>query len=147
MSARSNLTNALAFAALVFLLVLLMGRCSPVRAADEVTCRRYSQDVEKVVKQLTNDIDVAQAARDSGFSYCVWSASEPPQIRIETDQALAGTVPADNTTEVVKTPVPVALAPPPSAWVKKCQARYRSFRVEDGTVLLPHRKKRVRCPI
>lgn len=151
MSARSNLTNALAFAALVFILVLVLGRCSPVRAADEETCRVYSQDVEKLVKQLTDDIDVAQAARFSGYKWCVWSATEPPEIRIATadERTLSvpkNVAPVETTPREAMLPTPV-VDPLHEAWIKACKKRYRTFRSSDETVIPSGKRKRVRCPI
>lgn len=101
-------------------------------AADEATCRTYSAAVERLVHQLTNDVDVSQAARDSGYSWCVWTATEPPSIKIETATAEAGTAPATG--------------PEISPRDRWCQTHFRSYRSSDGTVIRGGARRRSACP-
>lgn len=110
---------------------MLLAFTAGSNAADEITCALYGENVEQLVKQLTNDDDVSQAARNRAEAYCV-VIDEPIDIKVQT--------------------TPISLAPPPSKpkwdpeWVAKCKKYYGSFREADGTVLRRGSKKRSKCP-
>jgi len=109
-------------------IVSLVLLATTAQAADEVTCAAYAVKVERLVKLLTNDEDVAQAANERARVYC-GVIDEPIKLVLDAEQ---GTTPA-----IVK----------PTPWELACRARFRSFRVSDGTVIPAGRHKRVRCPI
>lgn len=97
------------------------------QAADEAVCATYAAQVERLVMQLTNDFDVAQAARNRGESYC-YVIDAPVSITIDPEE---GTAPA--------------IGPAPSARDKWCRKHFGSYRA-DGTVLPLGKRKRVACP-
>lgn len=124
--------HPLRYAILGIALLIFAAMLKQADAADEETCRDYSANVERLVQQLTSDVDVAQAARDSGYKWCIWTATEPPSIRIETATDLAGTAPAAGR--------------PASARDTWCRSNYRSYRASDATVLRKGSRVRVPCP-
>ena len=117
---------------------LILSLPKPAASADADICRPYSVDVERLVIELTNDVDISQAARDRAYVWC-GVIDFPPRIKIEEQ----GTAPA------VDKPAAKPVADPPSLsdWQKACAKRYRSFRASDNSVIPYHRKSRVPCPI
>ena len=117
-----------------FVCGFVLGLTAQAKAADALTCSLYGENVEQLVKQLTNDDDVAQAARERGEAYC-YVIDYPIDIQILTGKkpknASAGTVPAgfDPT------------------WVALCKKYYRSFREADGTVIRRGVRGRTKCPL
>ena len=97
-------------------------------AADELTCALYGENVQTLVKQLTNDDDVAQAARARGEAYC-GVIDEPIDIQVNTTPASLTTPKFD------------------PGWVRLCKKYYRSFREADGTVIRRGVKGRSKCPL
>jgi len=100
----------------------------PACAADAATCAAYGVQVERLVKLLTNDDDVAQAARDRGEVHC-GVIDYPVRLQLDPEE---GTAPA--------------MGPTVSPKDKWCRAHYRSYRPADGTVLRGGNRKRVACP-
>ena len=107
---------------------LLLASTAGSMAADELVCAIYSKNVEALVKQLTNDDDVAQAAQARAEAYCI-VIDEPVDIQINTTPASLTTPKFD------------------PGWVRLCKKYYRSFREADGTVLRRGGKGRTKCPL
>lgn len=106
----------------------ILGFTAQGKAADAITCALYGEQVEQLVKQLTNDDDVAQAARDRGETYC-GVIDYPIDIQVQTK--------------------PISLASPKFSpdWVQLCKKYYRSFREADGTVIRRGVRGRTKCPL
>lgn len=108
------------------------------QAADDKTCSLYGLNVANVVSALTHDADVAMAAQDRAYAYCI-VLDYPPDVKLhDPEVAPAKTVNISDKTE---------LSPATNDWAARCERAYVSFRGNDGTVLRRGTKKRVLCPL
>lgn len=105
------------------------------QGAEEISpdCQRYGADVERLVLQLTNDVDVSQAARAPAEKWCFVIG---PALIVKTDQ---GTAPA--------TGAPAPKSGYSGDWAAACAKRYHSFDPATGTVKRYGSRTRVICPI
>jgi uncharacterized protein YcnI len=110
---------------------------NPANAADDKTCTLYGLKVAHVVSALTNDPDVAMAAQDRAYAYCI-VLDYPPDVTMHDPEPVPS--PAAKVEKAsVKTET--------SDWAARCDRAYVSFRKSDNTVIKYSSKRRVVCPL
>lgn len=127
------------FRAFAFMTGVALGNLviSQAHAADDKTCTLYGLKVAHVVSALTHDPDVAMAAQDRAYAYCI-VLDYPPDVTLhDTEEPVAPAAKVEKASATVDT----------NDWAARCDRAYVSFRASDGTVLRRSTKKRVLCPL